>query len=69
MTKDKYDEKQEIDTHMTIATYILFTQMNANNAIKPVGEKSIEAMFKEYEILIEGTIPENLFSDLSIPLI
>ena len=34
MTKEKYDEKQETDTYMSIATYIVFTDMNAKAGIK-----------------------------------
>ena len=47
MMKEKYDTSKDIDTHMYLANYVIFTQMTEKKGIKKFVERAVDAMFKE----------------------
>jgi hypothetical protein len=57
MVKENYDINQDMDSYMSLATKVMFTQMNAKKGIKRFGERAIAAMFKEYKQMDEGPMP------------
>jgi hypothetical protein len=57
MVKENYGINQDMDSYMSLATKVMFTQMNTKEGIKRFGERAIAAMYKEYKQIDEGPIP------------
>ena len=54
MTKEKYDNRNDIDKRQTIAHSVVFTQMNSKKGIKIFGERPVNTMLKDFRQMNEG---------------
>ena len=59
MMIDKYDTSKDIDTHMYLANYVIFTQISEKKGIKHYGELEVTAILTEYQQFNDGPMPGN----------
>ena len=57
MMKEKFDTRKDIDTYISLANDVMFTQISAKNGTKQFGERAVADMSKEYQQLNDGPIP------------
>ena len=59
MMKEKYYTSKDIDTFISCANYVMFTQISEKKGIKHYGELEVTAILTEYQQFNDGPMPGN----------